>query len=87
MIEQAINKDQKGANGIIGCSTNVGCIQRWVLCIYIITWNSNFKQQIGIYKQERQPKDVLKSRKDIDEAFVQSCIDTKKSMEQSFLKS
>lgn len=55
----------------------MGCIQRWILSSHIIaTWNSDFKQRIGVDKQKTQPKDVLKLRKDFDEAAVHSCIDT-----------
>ena len=31
MIEQTINRDQKGLGGIIGISTSTGSVQRWVL--------------------------------------------------------
>ena len=31
VIEQTINKDQKGPEGIIGISTSQGTMQRWVL--------------------------------------------------------
>ena len=30
VIEQTINKEQKGPGGIIGMTTSVGCVQRWV---------------------------------------------------------
>ena len=77
VIEQTINKNQKGAGGIAGSSTNMGFIQRWILSSHIIaTWNSDFKQRIGVDKQKTQLKDVLKLRKDFDEAAVHSCIDT-----------
>ena len=35
VIEQTINKEQKGAGGIIGVSTSVGAVQRWVLSLGI----------------------------------------------------
>ena len=31
VIEQTINKDQKGPGGIIGISTSQGTMQRWVM--------------------------------------------------------
>ena len=30
VIEQTINKEQKGTGGIIGSSTSIGSVQRWV---------------------------------------------------------
>ena len=53
VIEQTTNKNQKGAGGIVGSSTNMGCIQRWILSSHIIaTWNSDFKQRIGVDRQK-----------------------------------
>ena len=61
VIEQKINKDQKGVGVIIGFNKNVGCIQRWVLSSHIFaTWNFDFKQWIGIGKQEAQQKNLRK---------------------------
>ena len=44
VIEQTINKEQKGAGGIIGISTSDGAVQRWVLSSHITAGLlSNFK--------------------------------------------
>ena len=61
VIEEKINKDQKRVGVIIGFNKNVGCIQRWALSSHIIaTWNYDFKQWIGIDKQEAQQKNLRK---------------------------
>ena len=36
VIKQTINKEQKGPGGIIGMTTSVGCIQRWVFSSHVI---------------------------------------------------
>ena len=37
VIEQSINKQQKGPGGIIGYTTSTGSIQRWVISSHVIT--------------------------------------------------
>ena len=61
MIEQIINKEQKGARGIMGISTSDGAVQRWVLSSHITAdLLANFKYSLGLNQFESKPKDLGK---------------------------
>ena len=60
VIEQTINREQKGPAGIIGSSTNLGCVQRWVLSSHIIAeWSQDFKRSIGVEVIKLEWKNAL----------------------------
>lgn len=70
VIEQTINKEQKGPGGIIGISTSVGSVQRWVFTSHLVAEiNSDFKQSIDV-DQSSETKDLGKARKIYDEKMV-----------------
>ena len=76
VIEQTINKEQKGAGGIIGITTSEGSIQRWVLSSHVYAAISrDFKTSIGIDDDNNSPKDLQETRKQFDENCVKSCYD------------
>ena len=65
VIEQTINKEQKGAGGIIDISTSDGAVQRWVLSSHITAGLlSNFKQSWikSVRKQSKGPREKMKLR-------------------------
>ena len=74
VIEQTINKEQKGPGGIIGMTTSVGCVQRWVFSSHVIAeWSHDFKRSIGIDESESKPKDAGKKRMISNEKMVTTC--------------
>ena len=86
VIEQTINKEQKGPGGIIGFSTSIGCVQRWVLSSHVTaSWSEDFKNSIGLDKVENKPKDIGKSRVKLDEQMVQQCYKTIDHWQNPFL--
>lgn len=86
VIEQTINKDQKGPGGIIGFSTTIGCVQRWVLSSHVTaSWTEDFKNSIGLDTVENKPKDIGKSRMKLDEQMVQQCYKTIEHWQNPFL--
>ena len=61
VIEQTINKEQKGSGGIIGISTSVGAVQRWILSSHITAAiSTDFKECLGLIKSKNVPKDLGK---------------------------
>ena len=75
VIEQTINKEQKGSGGIVGFSTSERIVQRWILSSYIVSRIINdFKTFIGTGDLiEGCSKDLLPSRIDQDERRVAKC--------------
>ena len=76
VIEQTINRDQKGSGGIKAISTSTGSIQRWVLSSHnaaIIA--ADLKMGIGLDSSNRMPKDLGKKRMKFDEDSVRKCHD------------
>ena len=77
VIEQTINKEQKGSGGIVGFKTSERIVQRWILSSYIVSRIINdFKtlKFIGIGDLiEGCSKDLLPSRIDQDERRVAKC--------------
>ena len=77
VIEQTINKEQKGSGGIIGTSTSVGSVQHWVLSSHTIaTLSSDFKSSINMETPSSKPKDLGEKRKIFDENMVNLCYET-----------
>ena len=88
VIEQTINKDQKGKGGIIGISTSVGSVQRWVLTSHTIAAiTSDFKSSLGLDILQSTPKDLQEKRKIFDENYVKSCYETISLWNNPFQKS
>ena len=74
VIEQTINKEQKGAGGIIGISTSTGAVQRWVLLSHIIAGLlTSFRNSLCMSQSTSKPKDFGRSRMKIDESAVEKC--------------
>ena len=77
VIEQTINKEQKGPGGIIGFSTSEGSLQRWVLSSHVYaTISSDFKESIGFNQENRKPKDLQETRMQFDEKQIKSALET-----------
>ena len=71
LIEQTINKDQKGAGGIICFSTSERTVQRWIVSSHIISPIINdFQTSLGIQDTSQNFKDVLPFRINLDEKRV-----------------
>ena len=74
VIEQTINKGQKGPRGIIGYTTSTGSVQRWVFSSHVIAKiNANLQSSIDIAQSSNSVKDLGKKRKFYDEQKVQDC--------------
>ena len=74
VIEQTINRNQKGSGGIKKVSISKGSVQRWVLSSHnTATLVANLKQSIGLDKPNRLPKDLGSKRKKTDEASARKC--------------
>ena len=74
VIEQTINKKQKGAGGIIAINTSDGAAQRWVLSSHITAaLLSNFKHSLGLNQLESNLKDLGKKRIKDGKKVVQDC--------------
>ena len=78
VIEQTINKEQKGPGGITGITTSLGSIQRWIFSSHVIAAiNYDFKESLNIDQQQSSsPKDIGTSRKKYDEEKVTMCCET-----------
>ena len=88
VIEQTINKEQKGAGGIIGISTSSGAVQRWIFSSHTIAEIlANFKHSLGMNQLVSKPKDLSKSRIILDETAVQICYNVIKCWGNPFEKS
>lgn len=75
VIEQTINRDQKGSGGIKAVSTSHGSIQRWVLASHnTATIAADLRKSIGLDGSNRI-KDLGKKRMKFDEESVRKCHD------------
>ena len=73
VIEQTINREQKGSKGIIGISSSDGVVQRWILSRHIITGiMANWKESVS-FARKNVLKDLGKTRTKRDEKVVQHC--------------
>lgn len=76
VIEQTINRDQKGSGGIKHMSASVGSVQRWVLSSHnTATIVADMRKSIGLDKPSIIPKDLNSKRMDFDETCVRNCQD------------
>ena len=75
VVEQTINKEQKGKGSIIGGSTSEGIVQRWVLMSHILaSLMADLKEFIGLQINQRQPKELGEKRIEYDEMKLQKCV-------------
>ena len=73
VIEQTINREQKGSGGIKTVSTLLGSIQRWVLASRNTgTFAADLRKSIGLNSSNRI-KDLGKKRMKFDEESVRRC--------------
>ena len=80
VIEQMINKDQKGPSRIIGFSTSPGTVQRWVLtCHAVARVSADFSHNIGLESRQVVPKDLGKRRRLFNEVCIVNCFEIIKS--------
>ena len=87
VIEQTVNKEQKGPGGIIGISTSIGCVQRWVFSSHIIAeWSQDFKSSIGFEENNSMSKDAGKKRINTDESMVISCCEIIEHWQNPFIR-
>ena len=76
VIEQTINRDQKGSGGIKHISTFTGSVQRWILSSHnTATIVSDMRNSIDLDRLNIIPKDLNSKRMDFDETCVRSCQD------------
>ena len=74
MIEQTINRDQKGSGGIKHVCTSAGSVQRRVLSSHnTATIAADLRKSIGLDKTDRKPKELNKRRMEFDESSVNIC--------------
>ena len=77
VIEQTVNREQKGAGEIIGSTTSTGCVQRWILSSHVAAaWCADFKESIGFNRVESGSKDLRCARKKFNEKSGQACYQT-----------
>ena len=75
VIEQTINKEQKGKGGIIGSSTSEGTAQRWILTSHIVaSLMTDLTEFIGLQINQRRTKKFGKKRFEYDEMKVRKCV-------------
>ena len=76
VIEQTINKDQKGLEGIVGFSTSESTVQQWIVLNHIISCIlGDFQQSHNLLVEDNKYKDVLACRIKLDEDKVKSAYD------------
>ena len=74
VIEQTINKDQKGPGGIIGISTSQGTMQRWVMSSHITaTLIADLRKSLNLGIGDSTAKDLSSKRIRFDENAVKKC--------------
>ena len=72
VIEQTINKEQKGKGSIIGSSASEGTVQRWILKSHIVaSLMTDLKESIGLQINQRRPKELGEKRIEYDEMKAQ----------------
>ena len=85
VIEQTINKEQKGKGGIIGSSTSEGTAQRWILTSHIVaSLVTDLTEFIGLQINQRRPKKLGKKRIEYDEMKVRKCVSLTKEWSNPF---
>ena len=77
VIETTINKDMKGRGGIIGFSTNQGCVDRWTInASYRASLRGFLHEALTVKPKNYSHPDINPARIMKDEASVQSIVDT-----------
>ena len=87
VIEQTINKDQKGPEGIIGISTSQGTMQRWVLSSHnTATLIADLRKSLNLGIGNSTAKDLNLKRIRFDEKAVKRCFELINSWTNPFTK-
>lgn len=74
--------------GIIGFATTEGTVQRWVLSSHVAAKvRADMEEDLGMRKQISKPKELQKTRMEIDENKVQTCYETIKQWQPIFQSS
>ena len=85
VIEQTINKDQKGPEGIIGISTSQGTMQRWVLSSHnTATLIADLRKSLDLSIGDSTAKDLKQIY--FDEKTVKKCYELINSWTNPFTK-
>jgi len=88
IIEQTMNKEQKGKGGIIGSSTSESTVQCWILTSHVIAkLMTDLKTRIGVYADKKHPKDLGKSRMKHDKQVISRCVEIIEEWSNPFEKS
>ena len=75
VIEQIINREQKGKGGIIGSSTSEGTIEKGILTGHIgASLMTDLKEFIGLQINQRWPKELGEKTTEYDDMKVQKCV-------------
>ena len=76
VIEQTINKDQKGSGGTVSFSISESTVQRWIVSNHIISRIlGDFQQSLDLLGEDNKCKDLLAFRMKFDEDKVKSAYD------------
>ena len=87
VIEQTINKEQKGKGGIIGGSTSEATAQSCILTSHVIaSLMVDLQSSIGLQKDQEAPKDLEKARMKHDEEMVKNHVTLIEEWQNPFLK-
>ena len=85
VIEQTIDKDQKGSGGVVGFSTSESTVQRWIVSNHIISRIlDDFQQSLNLLGTDNKCKDVLACCIKLDEDKVKSAYDLLPSLGNPF---
>ena len=61
VIEQTINKERKGAGGMIGINTSALSVQRWILSSHVTAKIlGDLRESINLAQKSNKPKDIGK---------------------------
>ena len=87
VIEQTINKDKKGPEGIIGISTSQWTMQRWVLFSHnTATLIADLRKSLNLGMDNSTKKDLNLKRIRFDEKAVKKCYELINSWTNPFTK-
>ena len=75
VIEQIINREQKGKGGIIGSSTSEGTVEKGILTGHIVaSLMTDLKEFIGLQINQRRLQELGKKISEYDDMKVQKCV-------------
>ena len=75
VIEQIINREQKGKGGIIGSSTSEGTVEKGILTGHIVaSLMTDLKEFIGLQINQRRLKELGEKISEYDDMKVQKCV-------------